>query len=379
MTVPTPTELKPELGAPIDEIETPAVVVDLDVMERNVTAYADFADEHDVTLRSHTKTHKTPAIAHWQATVGGGIVCQTLSEAEVMAAAGIDDVYLSYMVVGDRKLDRLVALSERVDHFATTVDGPGNLQPLQEAAARHETTVNAVLEVDVGLGRVGVQPGEPAVELARAIDGAENVRLDGVMGYEGHVAYGDDTPETEAELERRSLACMDELEATVEAIEADGIPVETVGVGSTATSRYSGKHPVVSEIHPGMYAFMDARLATLPGIEKEDCALAVHSTVISAPANDRVVVDAGSKSISLEVDHDPLYAGEDEGIRYANASEEHGWIDVADADRDLSVGDRLAFYPPHVCPTINLHDTIVGVRDGRVETVWSVQGRGKVK
>ncbi len=382
MTTPTATDLKPELGAPIDGIETPAVVVDLDVMDRNVAAYADFADEHDVTLRSHTKTHKVPAIAHRQAEVGGGggIVCQTLSEAEVMAAAGIDDIYLSYMVVGERKLDRLIALSERLDHFATTVDGPGNLDPLQAAAARHDVTVNVVLEVDVGLGRVGVRPGEPAVELAERIAAAPNVRLDGVMGYEGHVAYGDDPPATEAELERRSLACMDDLAETVAAIEDAGIEVGDVGVGSTATARYSGTHPIVSEIHPGMYPFMDAHLAALPGIEKRDCALSVHSTVISAPSDDRVIVDAGSKSISLELDVDPQYAGEDDdAIRYVNASEEHGWIDVRDLDRGLSVGDRLAFIPPHVCPTINLHDTLIGVRDARVETVWSVQGRGKVK
>jgi len=381
MTTPTPTDLKPELHAAVEDIETPAVVVDLDVMERNVAAYADFADEHDVTLRSHTKTHKVPAIAHWQAEVGGGgIVCQTLSEVEVMAAAGIDDVYLSYMVVGERKLDRLVALSGRLDRFATTVDGHGNLDPLQEAAARHDATVDVVLEVDVGLGRVGVQRGEPPVELAERIDAAPNVRPDGVMGYEGHVAYGEDPPETEAELERRSLACMDDLAETVDAIEAAGIEVGTVGVGSTATARYSGTHPVVDEIHPGMYPFMDAHLAALPGIEKRDCALTVLATVISAPPDDRVVVDAGSKSVSLELDVDPLYAGAaDDAIRYANASEEHGSIDVSDLDRDLSVGGRLAFIPPHVCPTINLHDTLVGVRDGRVRRVWSVQGRGKVK
>ncbi len=379
MAVPTRTELKPELGTSMSAITTPAVVVDLDVMDRNIATYAEFARTNDVMLRSHVKTHKIPAIAHRQEALGGGIVCQTLSEAEVMAAAGIRDIYLSYPVVGEAKLDRLVQLAAELPSFATTVDGPGNLAPLQSAAARHDTTVEAILEIDIGLGRAGVQPAQ-AVEMADKIANSANVRFGGVMAYEGHLAYGDDPPATAEELATRCRSTMDEVAELVERIEASGLPVETVGVGSTATSRESGKHPVVTEIHPGMYPFMDAHLTAIPGIEKADCALTVLTTVVSAPTDERVIVDAGSKSISLELDHQPIYAGaEDDAIRYVNASEEHGWIDVSQLDRDLAVGDRLAFIPPHVCPTINLHDTLIGLRDHEVETVWSVQARGKVK
>lgn len=380
MSVGTPTDLKPELGSPRSEIETPAVVIDLDVMDRNMDAYAAFATEHDVTLRSHAKTHKIPELAHRQAARGGGILCQTLSEAEVMAAAGIEDIYLSYMVVTEPKLTRLVHIADTIDHFATTVDGPGNLDPLQATAAAHDTTINTVLELDIGLERVGAQLGEPAVEMADRIAAHPNLQFAGVMAYEGHLAYGDNPPATEAELDRRCQAAMDDLERTVDRIRNAGLPVDMVGVGSTATARYSGTHPVVTEIHPGMYPFMDAHLTKLPGIEKSDCALVVETTVISVPTDDRVIVDAGSKSIALELDADPRYAGEaDDEVLYYNASEEHGWIDVAAADREFAVGDRLAFIPPHVCPTINLHDSVVGVRDGAVETVWAVQARGKVK
>lgn len=381
MATPTHTDLKPEPYTDADAIETPAVVVDLDVMDRNLERFASFAEEHHVSLRSHVKTHKTPALAHRQhERTGGGIVCQTVSEAEVMAAGGIDDIYLSYMVVGDRKLDRLIRLSEGLDSFATTVDCPGNIHPLQAAAAARDATIDVILELDVGLNRVGVGLGDPAVELARLIADQPNLSLAGVMAYEGHIAYGEDAPQTESELEAACLSAMDDVEATVERIEEGGHPIDEVKVGSTPTSLFSGKHPIVTEINPGMYPFMDARLIGLPHIDKPECALTVRSTVISAPADDRVIVDAGSKSISLEVAPDPLYAGEtDEAVHYANASEEHGWIDIDPATVEFDVGDTLDFIPPHVCPTINLHDTLVGVRDGQVETVWTVQGRGKVK
>lgn len=379
MAVPTPTDLKPEVGASRSEIETPALVVDLDVMEANMEAYANFAAEHDVMLRSHVKTHKIPAIAHQQVDIGGGILCQKLSEAEVMAAAGIDDIYLSYMVVGEQKLTRLMRLVDSVDYFSTTVDGPGNLEPLQAVAAKHDTVVDVILEIDIGLERTGIPPGDAAVALAEQIASHPYTRFEGIMAYEGHIPYGSNPPSTEAELDRRCQATMDDVEAMVERIEETGPTVETVGVGSTATSRYSGKHPVVTEIHPGMYPFMDAHLIDVPGIEKSDCALHVLTTVISSPANDRIVVDAGSKSIALELETDPIFAGTAETEpSYYNGSEEHGWIKTAQY-ADFQVGDRLPFIPPHVCPTINLHNTVIGLRDDTVETVWAVQARGKVK
>jgi len=377
MPVPTATDSKPDLYAAVEDIETPAVVVDLDVMERNIEWYAGFAEDHGVELRSHTKTHKIPEIAHREhSRTGSGIVCQTLSEVEVMTQAGLDDIYLSYMVVGDSKLDRLANVSKKLEAFATTVDGPGNIDPLQAAAASHDTTVDALLEIDIGLERVGVTP-EDAPEMAKYLSDQSSVNVAGVMAYEGHIGYGD---KTKADYERECTAAMNEVEATVERIEDAGVEVDEVKVGSTPTSLYSGKHPIVTEINPGMFPFMDAHLLEVPHIGKEDCALGVLTTVISAPTDDRVVVDAGSKSISLETDYDPLVkADAHAGARYYNASEEHGWVDVAGCNADLEVGDRLEFIPPHVCPTINLHDTLVGVRDGIVEEVWSVQGRGKVK
>jgi len=379
MTLPTPADSHTRLCSPADEVETPAVLVDLDVMDENMARYAAFADEHDVRLRSHAKTHKTPDLAHYQHrhSDGGGIVCQTLGEVEVMAQNGIDDVYLTYMVVGDRKLDRLTWLAGKLDSFATTVDGPGNVRPLQAAAERRGVTVDAVLELDTGMGRVGAAY-EDAVDRAQLVDRQPNLRFAGIMAYEGMI-FGEDDVRTPAEYEARCFEVMDEVEAAVERIEAAGIAVEEVRVGSTATSLYSGKHPVVTEINPGMYLFNDHNLVrNSPDVSPGNCALTVASTVISAPTADRVVVDAGSKSICPDIDLPPMAVGH-EGVDYVNASEEHGWVDVSGSDATFEVGDRIEWIPPHVCTTVNLHDTLVGTRDGYVEEVWDVQARGKVR
>lgn len=379
MSLPTPSDTPPSIGTPVEEVETPAVLVDLDTMERNLAEYHEVAAEHGVSLRSHVKTHKTPALAHRQGEfpASGGIVCQTLSEAEVMAHGGHDDIYLSYMVVEPSKCTRLVRLAETVDSFATTVDCRGNVDPLQAAAAERGSTVDVVLEIDVGLNRVGIAPGEGAVELANYVADCPNLRLSGLMAYEGHIAYAPEGPETPEEYEAACLAAMDDVADAVAGIEASGVPVPEVKVGSTPTSRYSCRHEAVDEINPGMYVFNDARLCDItPDVTPADCALTVLSTVISKTVDDRVVVDAGSKSICPDVDRAPM--ARREGLSYYSASEEHGWIRVDDGV-GVAVGDRVAFVPPHVCTTVNLHDTLVGVRDGRVEELWSVQGRGKVK
>jgi D-serine deaminase-like pyridoxal phosphate-dependent protein len=375
-----PATLKPELYEPKSNVETPAVFVDLDAMERNMTDYAEFAIEHDVALRSHVKTHKIPDLAHRQQELpaGEGVLCQTLSEVEVMAQSGIDDIYLSYMVVEESKLDRLIWLSDKLDSFATTVDSRANLDPIREAARRHDATVDVILELDVGLNRVGVEPGERAVQLAKTIDEAPEVRFAGIMAYEAHVAMEADG---KAELERLCLEAMDTIEAGVEEIENAGVPVEEVKVGGTTTSKFSGKHPVVTEINPGMYPFNDVGELQRRNFEltKYDCALTVASTVISKPTEDRAIVDAGSKSISLDIDGlQPIPKHRDD-VTYEGASEEHGWIDTSDSETPIEVGDRIEFIIPHVCTTVNLHDSIVGVRDDRVEEVWEVQARGKVK
>ena len=378
MPVRTPSDAVPDIGATLDELETPALIVDLDVMEANIDRYTEIARRHDVRLRSHVKTHKVPAIAHHQvATTGGGIVCQKLSEVEVMAAAGLTDIYLSYQVVGDPKLRRLTKLVDGPASIATTVDGPGNIAPLQAMAAAEDVMVPTVLEIDVGVGRTGVQPGEPAVELARRLRSETHLRFAGIMAYEAHVKS---IADSEAAYERDCHEVMEVVADTVDMMKDDDIEVPEVKVGGTATSPYSARHPVVDEINPGQYAFNDVgEMEARPwAVDTDDCALTVLSTVISTQVDGQIVVDAGSKSLSMDTARMPVAVDRDD-LRYAGYSEEHGHIDTSESDQSFSVGDRLSFIAPHVCPTINLHDTLVGVRDGVVTNVWDIQARGKVK
>lgn len=380
MPATVPSDFGPTLDSAKAKLETPALLVDTEVMDENVQTFVEFAERQNVTLRSHAKSHKIPELAHWQHELtGGGIVCQKLSEAEVMATNGIGDIYLSYIVLGDGKLDRVCRLAQRLEYFASTVDGRANVTPLQQAAARNQTTMNVILEVDVGLNRVGVAPGQPAVDLATHIRAQPNLQLDGIMGYEGHIGYGADGATTDDEYERRCFEAMDVLAETADAIEDEGIAVNEVMAGSTATALYSGKHPAVTEIHPGMYPFNDVRLyRCVPFVGKDDCAVTVVATVISKPTPDRAIVDAGSKTVSLDIDDMPEPKDRDD-ISYYKASEEHGWIDTSAAEQPVEVGDRIEFIVPHVCTTINLHDVLLGIQDGRVTDIWEVAARGKVK
>lgn len=347
-------------------------------MERNIDRYASFAEDHDIQLRSHVKTHKTPALAHRQHDrTDGGICCQTLSEVEVMAAAGIDDIYLSYMVVGERKLNRLVNLSKDLPSFATTVDGRGNVDPLQSAAAAHDVIIDVIMEVDIGLGRTGVPTRKQSVDLAKYIVEQPNLSFQGLLAYEANVK---NEAKSEAEFEQQCEAVMNEVAAVVNDIEDANINVLEVKVGGTATSLYSGTHPVVTEINPGMYPFMDVgELELRPWeVSLKDCAATIRSTVISAPDDDRAVVDAGSKSLGVDKPQQPMLKHL-ETVAYVTSSEEHGWLDTSERREPLAVGDRVSLVAPHVCTTVNLHDTIIGIRDERVATVWNVQARGKVK
>lgn len=375
----TSDEMGPSLYQPVENLETPALLVDIDAMEQNIEEYAAFADENDVVLRSHVKTHKNAELAALEdeMTDGGGICCQTLGEVETMARNGIDDIYLSYQVVGDQKLDRFCWLSQKVEKLATTVDSTATIDMLQDAAHEHETTIDVILEVDVGLHRTGVSPGPEAVALAERVDEAANLEFDGILAYESHVKA---EAETESEFDELCWEAMELAQDVVEDIEDAGISVDEVKVGGTATSGYSGKHPVVTEINPGMYPFNDVgELELRPWeVSKDNCAATVITTVISVPDDNRLVVDGGSKTFSLDKPQMPVPKNRDD-IEYVNASEEHGWIDTSESDESFTVGDRLEFIVPHVCTTINLHDLIIGVRDDRVEELWEVQARGKVR
>jgi len=378
MTTPTFSDARPRLGEPKENLETPVVVADLDGVERNLKRYADLADEHDVALRVHTKAHKIPELTRRQQTVApDGVLCQTLGEVEVMVRDGIDDVLLVCPVVSEPKLERVVWLAEKCDHFAVMVDGPGNVDPLAEVAADHGTTIDVVMEVDAGLRRMGVQPGDEAVAFGEHVRDREGVALHGILGHDAHLPF---IADDEADLEALCADTAATLGETADRLEDEvGVTDLAVTSGASATAPYMATQDAITELDPGRYVFNDVdTLLRAPHVEPSDCTLTVVTTVIANPTDDRAICDAGSKTISYNTDApDPVPVGRDD-VGFPGRSSEHGHLDVSDAP-DVEVGDRLEFVVPNAYGPINIHDTIPATRDGEVRELWTVEARGKDK
>lgn len=366
------------MSALFPELDTPALVVDLAVMEANLERMAAEARRRGVRLRPHTKTHKAPWIAKRQLEYGAsGITVAKLGEAEVMVAAGIRDILVAYPIVGERKLERLAALAADAD-VKVSLDSVEAAYGVSAVGRRIGRRVPIYLEIDTGLGRVGVLPGQEAVELARAIARLPGVEIVAVTSHGGHVGAA----ESEEALEAASRAQARVLVETAEALRAAGIGVVGVSPGSTLTARFDLDTPGVTEIRPGTYVFNDANTVRRWSASLETCAAFVVATVVSRPASDRAVVDAGSKTFSSD-----RPVGGDEhgygivkgrpGLVLARLTEEHGMLRVTGAASDLRIGDRLAIVPNHICTAVNLADVLYGVRDGRVVSEIAVAGRGK--
>ncbi len=360
----------------LEALATPAVVVDLDVLERNIARMAARARDAGVRLRPHAKTHKCPEIARLQRAAGAwGLSVAKVGEAEVFAAAGFDDLFVAFPVVGEDKGRRLLALADRVRIAVGTdsVEGARTLgRPFRDAGR----TLDVVLKVDVGYGRVGVLP-DRAVEVARRIAGVPGLRLRGVFTHAGHGYLG----ETRAAVEEVARVEGECLAATAGQLRAAGLAVEEVSVGSTPTAARAMRSPGVTECRPGNYVFHDGSQVALGTCAVEDCALTILATVVSVPAADRAVVDAGSKTLSS----DPLRPrpggyGQLLGrsSRIEKLSEEHGVVAVADGE-SFRVGERVRILPNHACVVANLHDCLVGVSGDRVEAVLEVAARGRVR
>jgi D-serine deaminase-like pyridoxal phosphate-dependent protein len=360
----------------IHDLATPAVVIDQDVLERNVTRMAEAARSHGVRLRPHAKTHKTVEVARLQMKAGAcGLTVAKTSEAEVFAEAGFDDVFVAYPVVGADKGRRLLALADRL-RLAVGVDsvrGASTLAGVFHPAGR---TLDVLLKVDVGLHRVGVAPAE-VPPLARRLADLPGLRLRGLFTHGGQ-AYGAENGsavEAIGQSEGRTMA------EAAEAVRAFGLEVETVSVGSTPTARGSMTVPGVTECRPGNYVFHDFSQVNLGTCGLEDCAMTVIATVVSVPDRGRAVIDAGSKTLSS----DPLRPREGgHGLvlgtrsRLTRLSEEHGVIAVEPGDQ-FRVGDRVRVLPNHACVVSNLHDRLWVARGETVEGTFAVAARGHVE
>ena len=350
------------------DVDTPALLLDLTLLERNIAKMAAFAREAGVNLRPHSKTHKSPTIAAMQVAAGAiGVTCQKLGEAEVMADAGINGILISNEIVGSKKIERLMALARRAD-VMVAVDDAHNVADLSEAAVAAGLTLKVLVEVDVGMMRCGVQPGEAALALAERISQAPGLQFMGLMGYEGHTVSIRDADQRR----QGATASLQLLVDTGDLLRRRGLAVSVVSSSGTGTFDIGGRFPGITEIQVGSYATMDADYREV-GVPFE-CALTVLATVISTPREGVAIIDAGMKTIAP--DHGMPKVVAVAGAEVLALSEEHGWIILSGPDR-LQPGDKARLIPGHGCTTINLHDRYYVVRDGWVEDVWPVAARGR--
>lgn len=360
----------PQIGATLDDLDTPALCVDLDALERNIACMAALCQSHGVAWRPHAKGHKSPQIARRQVAAGAiGVTCAKLSEAEVMADAGIRDVLVANQIAGPHKVRRVVELARRAD-LIIAVDHLAQVEPVSAAAAAAGVQVRAIIEVDIGLNRSGVLPGSDVLTLAQAIDRLPGVRFVGIMGYEGHLLTVADADEKRRQIE----AAMALLAGQRDQLLACGLECSVVSAGGTGSCLISMGCPGVTELQAGGLVFMDAFYRRRCQVDEFEYALRLLTTVVSRPTPDRAIIDAGRKSQFAEL-QPPIVCGR-EDIRVGRLSAEHGQLELGPTARELRIGDRLELIPGYGDFTCVLHNEFVIHRDRRVVDVWPLAARG---
>ncbi len=356
----------------VAEIPTPALVVDVDAMSRNIERMATYFAGRTCKLRPHFKAHKTPEIARRQLAAGScsGITCATVGEAEVVVEAGLTrDVLIANEVVGVGKADRVARLASRAD-IIVAVDSDFALDDLARAAQAAGVEIGVLIDVNVGLPRCGIAPGEPAVALAKRVEATSGVVLRGAMGYEGHVMGERDRAEREAKAARS----MERLLSTVLMMRQAGLRCDIVSAGGTCTYDITGAMEGIKEVQAGTYVLMDSAYM-YPDLPFEE-ALSIAATVVSRPRPQQCAADAGLKAIA--VDHGNPTVKDIAGAEVLFLSDEHATISLP-AESTIGPGDRIELWPSHIDPTINLHDVLYAVRGDEVVEVWPVaRGYGGV-
>ena len=353
----------------LDALDTPALLVDLDIMEANIARVAETCRARGVAWRPHFKGHKTIEIAKKQIAAGAiGLTCAKLGEAEVLADAGIRDLMIANQIVGPIKMRRLAALLDRAD-VIVSVDSEENVRELADAV--QGKSLRVVIEVNTGMNRAGVEPGEPCLALAKFIAGKPGLQFAGLMGWEGHAAPLD------ADIKTRAVtAAVRSIVQSAEMCRAAGLPVAIVSCGGTGTYWLSAAQPGITEIQAGGGVFCDVHYRKDFGVE-HPYALTVMTSVSSRPTPTRIVCDAGKKTMSTDASM-PAPIGLDH-IRSVRLSAEHATIELDAPNTSLRVGDRLEWVAGYSDTTVHLHDEIYGVRKGRIEAVWPIVGRGKLR
>ena len=361
------------------DLDTPALLIDMDRLESNLDRAASYASEHGLRMRPHTKTHKSPLVGQMQLDRGAhGLTVAKVGEAEVMAGESVPGLLVAYPVWGDSKWARLVEVARRTP-VSVALDSTEVAQGLQRHARRSGVGLGVLVETDLGMRRCGLPPGKGLRDLARAIANMPPLHLEGLMFYPGHVNLA--TPGGERALARLGS----ELGEILDDFRRDGLPTETVSGGSTPTLYKSHRVPGLTEIRPGTYAFNDRSQVAAGACRWEDCAATIMTTVVSTPRPDAAVIDGGSKTFTSDSMRPFGERGFGRvqgmpGIRFEKMSEEHGVLDLSEhVGPPARIGDRLRIVPNHVCVAVNMHETAYGVRGEDVERSWTVEGRGKLQ
>jgi 3-hydroxy-D-aspartate aldolase len=364
-------------GMSEDDIQTPCLVLDLDALERNIKKMGAYAAAHGMRHRVHGKMHKSVDVAKLQETLGGacGVCCQKVSEAEVFARGGIRDVLVSNQVRHPAKIDRLARIPKYGARAICCVDDVTNVADLSEAAVRHGTVIECLVEIDCGAGRCGVTTTPAVVEIATAIDAAEGLKFAGIQAYQGAMQHLDTYEERKA----KTGVAVAMVKDAVDTLRAKGLDCDIVGGGGTGSYYFESASGVYNELQCGSYAFMDADYGRI--LDKDgkridqgewENAMFILTSVMSHAKADKAIVDAGLKVQSVDSGLPVIYGRDD--VEYIKCSDEHGV--VLDTEGVLKINDTLKLVPGHCDPTANVHDWYVGVRNGKVETVWPISARG---
>lgn len=367
----------PQVGDSLDRLDTPAMLVDLSLMEANIACLMRRLQNSNVQVRPHLKTVKSPELARLllQAGAIGGCVAK-VSEAEVMIQGGIDDLLITTEIVGAPKLARLVALAQRAPRLKVVVDSLAGAQALNQAMSEANQHIDVLLDLNVGQNRCGVLPGVEARSLANALSKLNFLHLRGIQGYEGHLQH----VHNPLERVQRCQQAMHLLTETAAQLKDAGFAIDIVTTGGTGTAEICAKCAGVTEVQPGSFIFMDTDYRNAIGPVYAN-ALSILTTVISRPTPTRAVLDAGLKSLSTDSGMPELKALS--GIAYQPGGDEHGiltWNDESQAvSGKLAIGDRVELLPSHIDTTVNLYDYYYAHRNGTLEAIWPVAARGKVQ
>ena len=360
------------------DIQTPCLVLDLDALERNIRKMGDYAKAHGMRHRVHGKMHKSVDVAKLQVELGGacGVCCQKVSEAEVFARGGITDVLVSNQVRDPAKIDRLARMPKLGARTICCVDDLTNVADLSAGATAHGTQIECLVEIDCGAGRCGVTTTPEVVEIAKAIDAAPGLKFAGLQAYQGAMQHMDSYEDRREKIAIAVAMVSDAMDA----LAAEGLDCDIVGGGGTGSYYFESNSGVYNELQCGSYAFMDADYGRI--LDKDgkridqgewENALFLLTSVMSHAKADKAIVDAGLKAQSVDSGLPVIFGRTD--VDYVKCSDEHGV--VADPGGVLAINEKLKLVPGHCDPTCNVHDWYVGVRDGKVETLWPVSARGK--